>query len=445
MQNKIVVSVSGLHCKACEILSEDSLQRVKNVDHAKVNHRTGQAEIYFKNATPSLDEIKNNLEELGYKLNSKDSSEQKTNYNWVWLALGIIVVYWFITRFNFIDFSSFLGQQEFSLPLALLVGLIAGVSTCLALVGGLVLGVATNYSKDHPDATRLQKIKPHLIFNLGRIIGFFVLGGALGLLGSTFKLSPLFNGILVIIVGLVIFFLGLKLLNIFPALNDIDISLPKKFGRGPKTKNALILGALTFFLPCGFTQAMQIYALGTGNFLDGGLVMALFALGTAPGLFGLGGLASIVKKSNSNTFFRVAGAVVIIFALINLNNGFKLVQVSSAGSFAAPIDTEAGEDTKELSPGVVIKDNVQIVSMTETNRGYVPNRFTIYKDMPVRWIIDAKAPYSCASALIVPSLNIQKQLESGENIIEFTPAKTGTIPFSCSMGMYTGSFTVITQ
>lgn len=445
MKNKIVVSVSGLHCKACEILSEDSLQRVKNVDHAKVNHRTGQAEIYFKNTAPSLDEIKNNLEELGYKLNSKDSSEQKTNYNWVWLALGIIVVYWLITRFNFIDFSSFLGQQEFSLPLALLVGLVAGVSTCLALVGGLVLGVATNYSKDHPDATRLQKIKPHLIFNLGRIIGFFVLGGTLGLLGSTFKLSPLFNGILVIIVGLVILFLGLKLLNIFPALNDIDISLPKRFGHGPKTKNALILGALTFFLPCGFTQAMQIYALGTGNFLDGGLVMALFALGTAPGLFGLGGLASIVKKRNSNTFFRVAGAIVIIFALINLNNGFKLVQVSSAGTFTAPASTGAEGGAKELSPGVVIKDNVQIVYMTETNRGYVPNRFTIYKDMPVRWIIDAKAPYSCASALIVPSLNIQKQLEPGENIVEFTPVKTGTIPFSCSMGMYTGSFTVIAQ
>lgn len=445
MQNKIVVSVSGLHCKACEILSEDSLQRVKNVDHAKVNHRTGLAEIYFENTAPSLDEIKSNLEELGYKLNNKNDSEQNTNYHWVWLTLGIIAVYWFITRFNFIDFSSFLGQQEFSLPLALLVGLMAGVSTCLALVGGLVLGVATNYSKDHPNATRLQKIKPHLIFNLGRIFGFFVLGGILGLLGSTFKLSPLFNGIMIIIVGLVIFFLGLKLLNIFPALNDIDISLPKKFGRGPKTKNALILGALTFFLPCGFTQAMQIYALGTGNFLDGGLVMALFALGTAPGLFGLGGLASIVKKNNSNTFFRVAGAVVIIFALINLNNGFKLVQVSSAGNFTALPKTKTNEDAKALSPGVIIENNIQIVSMAETKRGYTPNRFTIYKDMPVRWIIDAQAPYSCASALIVPSLKIQKQLEPGENIVEFTPAKTGTIPFSCSMGMYTGSFTVIAQ
>lgn len=444
MSNKIVVSIGGLHCKACELLSEDSLQRIKNVTRANVNHKTGEAEIFYTGEAPSISVIKTNLEELGYKLNTKDpSAKTESNYNWVWLVLGIIIIYWFISRYNFFDFSSFLGQQEFSLPLALLVGLVAGVSTCLALVGGLVFGVAATYSKNHPEASRLQKFQPHLLFNAGRVLGFFILGGILGLVGSTFKLSPLVNGVLIVLVGLVILFMGLKLLNILPALNDIDISLPKRFGRGPKTNNALILGALTFFLPCGFTQAMQIYALGTGSFINGGLVMALFALGTAPGLLGIGGLASIMKNRNSNTFFRVAGAIIIIFSLINLNNGLKLIHVSSAGSFSSETETTETESQPKLNSGVEIKDGVQIVTMEETNRGYVPNKFTITKDMPVRWIIDAKAPYSCASALIIPSLKIQKQLEPGENIIEFTPSKTGNIPFSCSMGMYTGSFTVI--
>ncbi len=445
MQNKLIVSVGGLHCKACELLSEDSLQRLKNVTRAIVNHKTGQAEIFYKDEAPALKEIKSNLEELGYKLETKDKSEEKTNYNWIWLVAGIIIVYWFISRSSFLDFSATLGQQQFSLPLALLVGLVAGVSTCLALVGGLVLGVAATYSRNHPEATRFQKFQPHLIFNAGRIGGFFIFGSLLGIVGSAFKLSPLFNGLLIIAVGLVILFLGLKLLNIFPALNDFDISLPKKFGRFSKSNNALILGALTFFLPCGFTQAMQIYALSTGNFLNGGLIMALFALGTAPGLLGIGGLASIMKNRNSNTFFRLSGVIIIIFALINLNNGLKLVQISSLSNFSNSVEKTKEDPAVVLNPGVTIKDNLQIVAMTETNRGYNPNSFTIIKDMPVRWIIDAKEPYSCASALIIPSLNIQKQLEPGENIIEFTPTKTGTIPFSCSMGMYTGSFTVITK
>ncbi len=81
--------------------------------------------------------------------------------------------------------------------------------------------------------------------------------------------------------------------------------------------------------------------------------------------------------------------------------------------------------------------------MTETNRGYQPNSFTIKKGIPVRWIISAQAPYSCASALIVPKYKIRAFLKASENIVEFTPNEIGIIPFSCSMGMYTGSFKVI--
>ncbi len=451
MSNKLIISIGGLHCKACELLSEDSLKRIKNVTDAKVNHRTGQAEIFYKNSAPALDEIKNNLEELGYKLEletDKKNLNASANYNWLLVVLGIIIIYWFISRFNFFDLSSLLNQDKFSLSLALLVGLVAGVSTCLALVGGLVLGVAASYSQNHPEATRLEKFKPHLFFNLGRVGGFFLLGGFLGLLGSSFKLSPFFNGLLTILIGMVILFLGLKLLDILPALNDLDISLPKKLSRQIKTNNALILGALTFFLPCGFTQAMQIYALGAGSFLNGGLIMALFALGTAPGLLSIGGLAALIKKRGASLFFKIAGGVIIIFALINLNNGFKLVQISGAynNNWTLINKTKTLDDTepkKEIRTET--KDNIQIINMTETNRGYLPNRFTIIKDVPVRWIIDAQAPYSCASALIFPAFNIEKQLNPGENIIEFTPTKLGSLSFSCSMGMYTGSFTVISK
>lgn len=449
MSNKLVIAIAGLHCPACELLSENSLGKIENVTQVKVNHKTGIAEIFYKDEAPSLTEIKNNLEELGYKLNNPtelDAHPTPTsgNYSWLWLVLVILLIYWFISRFNFFDFSSLLGQKDFSFSLALLVGLVAGVSTCLALVGGLILGAAANYAKNHPEATRFQKFQPHLLFNAGRIGGFFLLGGILGLIGSGFRLSPFINGVLTLFVGLVIMFLGLKLLNIFPGLNNFDISLPKSLGRRLKTNNTLLLGALSFFLPCGFTQAMQIYALGTGNFLSGGLVMALFALGTAPGLLGIGGLASLLKNNGTKTFFKIAGGIIVIFALININNGFKLIQISSGNNYTnLKTRTEA---TDSNSPADKYeKGDIQIINMTETSRGYVPNKFTIIKDKPVRFIIDAQAPYSCASALIIPALNIERQLKKGENIIEFTPTKIGTIPFSCSMGMYTGSFTVIAE
>ncbi|HCB52054.1 TPA: hypothetical protein DEP21_05855 [Patescibacteria group bacterium] len=54
-------------------------------------------------------------------------------------------------------------------------------------------------------------------------------------------------------------------------------------------------GVLTFFLPCGFTLAMQILAISSGNFWMGGLIMGFFALGTLPGLLGIGGLLARAK------------------------------------------------------------------------------------------------------------------------------------------------------
>lgn len=429
---KLTLPVAGLHCRACEILSEQRLSQLKNVTKVKVNHRSGLAEINYEGAEPSREEIDENLKAIGYKLADGTPPEKKDNH-WISILLGVAILYLLMSRFNLFDFSSLINQ-EFSWPLALLVGLVAGISTCLALVGGLVLGLAANYSKDHPTATRQQKFKPHLLFNFGRLAGFFLLGGLLGLIGSILKPTPFFNGLLTVIVALVLLLLGLKLLEIFPAINRFEFALPKSWGRKVRANNPILLGALTFFLPCGFTQAMQIYALGSGSFFTGGLIMALFALGTAPGLLGIGGLTSLIKGKNAKTFFKIAGGFVILFALINLNNGLKLIKVS--GNYAASQNKQIMEAPKENS-------EVQIIRMTESGRGYTPNQLTVVNGRPVRWIIDAKAPYSCASSLIVPSLKISKQLKPGENIIEFTPTKSGVIPFSCSMGMYTGTITVI--
>ncbi len=442
---KLVVPISGLHCKACELLTEDKLKEIDNIKKVNVRYKTGLAEIFYQGEKPSLDKIKEHLEEIGYGVGKSDSEPvaKKSDQFSQWFSIfaAIIIIYWLINKINVFDLSGLL-QGGFSWPLALLIGLIAGVSTCLALVGGLVLGLAANYSKNHPEASKRRKFIPHILFNIGRVGGFFILGGMLGLVGSAFQISVLANSIITIIVGFVILILGLKLLEAFPALNKIDFALPKSWGKKIKTNNPFLLGALTFFLPCGFTQAMQIYALGSGNFFQGGLIMALFAVGTAPGLLGIGGITSALGRNKSKAFFKVAGVVVVAFALFNLNNGYRLLQVST--SFGAwPNFSTTSDVNNNSSAKIEVEGGVRIIRMTESGRGYSPNRFTILKDQPVRWIIQADAPYSCASALVVPSLRIQKQLKAGENIIEFTPTKVGNIPFSCSMGMYVGNFRVV--
>src|SRR3990167_11148888 len=89
-----------------------------------------------------------------------------------------------------------------------------------------------------------------------------------------------------------------------------------------------LVGVATFFLPCGFTQSMQIYTLTTGNFLTGALIMSAFALGTFPVLALLSfSSLSIHKKAQSGIFFKTAGLIVIFFGIFNLINSLASVGI----------------------------------------------------------------------------------------------------------------------
>ena len=65
------------------------------------------------------------------------------------------------------------------------------------------------------------------------------------------------------------------------------------------------------------------------------------------------------------------------------------------------------------------------------------------KGVPVRWVINLKDISTCASSLVFSDMGIQQILKKGENVITFTPSQTGTLRFTCSMGMYSGEFKVI--
>lgn len=81
--------------------------------------------------------------------------------------------------------------------------------------------------------------------------------------------------------------------------------------------------------------------------------------------------------------------------------------------------------------------------MRVTAKGFEPNRFTVRKGIPVRWIIDATELNPCTSGIVVPTLGLEFQIKLGEQTIEFTPQQDGVIPWSCWMGMMPGAFVVV--
>ncbi len=446
--NKTVVPIQGMHCKACEILIREELQQIPGVKKVRTSYKNSQTEIESTSEIP-MSKIRKAIEGAGYRVGNDEPNVWLTTdpeaYKDILVLLPFVAILLLVAKGLGLQNLSAGSGNASNLAVVLLVGLTAGFSTCMALVGGLILGVSARYAASHPEASPRQKFTPHIYFNLGRIAAYSLLGGLIGLVGKAFQLSGMLLGAMTVAVGLVMLLMGIQLTGLMPRLSRLKIAFSiggqrifEKKDNDYSHTNSMILGALTFFLPCGFTQSMQIYAMGTGNFINGALIMGVFAIGTTPGLLGVGGISSLIQGAFARRFFKFAGLVVIAFAIFNLNNGMNLLGVNQTFSSGKTATTRTADD-----PNVKLVNGVQVVSMTQISSGYKPNRFTIKKGIPVKWVIDSKDPYSCASDLVMSKYNVRKSLTLGENIIEFTPKDAGEIKFNCSMGMYNGKFIVV--
>lgn len=439
-----IVPIRGMHCRSCELLLEDAIGNVQGITRVKVDFRKGRATVEHGADIPSQNEIIHAVKQAGYEVGEPGKLPwiTKDSTDWRYIIFGaafLAILYYALRGTGLLDFS--LDEKNVDVGFAVLLGLVAGVSTCMALVGGLILGVAARHAELHPEATSWEKFRPHLFFNAGRVLGYAALGGLLGLLGSVLQVSGGILTFLTFAVGAVMIVLGLKLTNLSPRISATSFTLPSSVARflGIKEhqkeyshKAAMLTGALTFFLPCGFTQAMQLYAISTGDFKTGAIIMGAFALGTAPALLGIGGLSSIMKGTAARIFYAVVGILVIAFGIYNIQSGLAVLPTSTTNEEVnySPVDQNAK------------RQDVQVIKMTQSASGYSPSTLRVKAGVPVRWVITSESTFTCASSIVIPSMNIRKNLKKGENIIEFTPAQKGTISYSCSMGMYRGTILV---
>lgn len=317
--------VKGMHCAACEFLLEDKLTNLPGVTKIKANLKNNSIEV---NSSSELgpEELARELTlavaAQGYTVHTSNTA---TPINYaeftvaVPAALSFIIAFLLLQKLGLVNLIS---AGHFNYFTAFVIGLIASVSTCLAVVGGLILSISANAAKG---AGRWQS---QLLFHVGRLSGFFVLGGVIGALGKVFQLSFTGAAILGVILGLVMLILGINLLDIFPAAKNLQLRMPKFLTKRAKILGdsasiiaPLLAGVATFFLPCGFTQSMQFYTLSTGNFFTGGFTMLAFALGTLPvlGLLSFGAF-EVSHKPWKGTFFKAIGLIIIAMALFNLAN-----------------------------------------------------------------------------------------------------------------------------
>lgn len=316
----------GMHCNACEVLIETELATAPGVASVEASLASQRVTVDGDFGGETLEAIAARLtpvlEPFGYTLST---TPVQPTVRWgdfrlaIPAALGFIFLFVLLQKLGVVNF---VNTDSVGYGTAFVIGLIASVSTCMAVVGGLVLSVSANIARER------SVVPSQVLFHTSRLVSFFLFGGLIGALGSFAELGATMTLAMSLAVGLVMLVLGLNLIDVFPRLRSWQLALPKWFGGAAHKAKAtrhwlspVLLGIVTFVLPCGFTQSMQFYALTTGSFLSGGLTMFFFALGTLP-VLALLGFSSFGFRSarQSSLFFKTAGLVVIFFGLFNLLN-----------------------------------------------------------------------------------------------------------------------------
>lgn len=329
-------------------------------------------------------------------------------------------------------------------------GLTVGGLTCLAVQGGLLASVIAAKEEEEvkKGVNSRSTILPTLAFLLAKLVVYAILGFILGAFGGVIGISQQAQIIMQFIAGTYMIAVALNLLNVHPIFRYVVIQPPKFLTRRVRNQSKskdlfapAFLGAMTIFIPCGTTLAIEALAISSGNAFAGSAILSAFVLGTMPLFFGIGWITSILGDNFREKFLRIA-AIAVLYLGITSINGALVAGGSpiSLQSVAEDVSIAFGSNTAQNN-NVTVTQNVEI---TITSKGYSPDYFKVKKGSPVTLKLTSKDAYSCASAFRIPSLGISRNLQANETqTITFTPDQVGRIPFSCSMGMYSGVIEVI--
>jgi plastocyanin domain-containing protein len=169
---------------------------------------------------------------------------------------------------------------------------------------------------------------------------------------------------------------------------------------------------------------------------NGASSLFAFGLGTLPVMLGFGSLATVISHKTTNKILKVSAIIVLVLGLIMLNRGLTVM--------GSPVSYDAIKE-KIIEPetgAVIMKGDYQEINMEVNRYGWEPNSFVLKKGVPVKWNINVKELTGCNNEIIVRDYDIDIKLKQGLNVVEFTPDKTGTVRWSCWMGMIPGSFIV---
>jgi len=456
---RVTIYVDGMTCPACESRISKSLLALGGVTEAHAQVRGGRVDVVYDGAFVDLGTIKSTIEKVGYAIREK--REAGTT---IAVGFGVLLAALYLLAISSGLFNA-LPKVDASFGYAMLfvVGFLTSIH-CVAMCGGIALSQSVRRRDETPMSgiqSRLKRLTPGLLYNGGRVLSYTVIGGIVGALGAAFSFSPVVRGTIAALAGLFMVVLGLRMLGLLKGAPRLARLVPDHL-RAAGTKAAFAfrsrgpfaVGILNGFMPCGPLQTMQLYALGTGSALAGAASMFIFSVGTVPLMLVFGLTAALLPRRFVPVLVKASAVLVMFLGVVTFGRAAALSGIPlpdfSSFSFAS---SETPQSASILPVGgtaasrgrlvATIENGVQTITTDFKDGYYVP--FTVQAGVPLKWTILIKEEdlNGCNNPMEVPGYRIRKVLVPGGNVIAFTPAKEGTIPYSCWMGMIRSRITVV--
>ncbi len=141
-------------------------------------------------------------------------------------------------------------------------------------------------------------------------------------------------------------------------------------------------------------------------------------------------------------------SAILIVALVVIVSARNIADGTTYGSYSfSGINTVSNTNNNQNANLEVptVQNGVQKVALSLVNGRYQLSPPNLKKDVPVRMEVDLSSVTGCMTSVTIPGFNVRKYVSPGDNIITFTPDKTGTFQIACSMGMGRNTFNVVDE
>ena len=219
-------------------------------------------------------------------------------------------------------------------------GFLGSFGHCAGMCGPLALSFTLS---NQSEKNWLASFGFHLLLNLGRILGYGLVGYALGSFGSLLLAARL-RQLMGVFLGLLLIWLGLirikpDFVPQVPLLHPVQGQLKQKLS-GAMSRVAdlnfwgtpLFLGLFWGLIPCGFLYIAQIKATETGNPLTAALTMLAFGLGTLPTMVGMGVSAARLSQDQRSQLFKLGGWITLIIGILTLLRSQTMIDYTGHGA-----------------------------------------------------------------------------------------------------------------